>query len=521
MMFRRGIINDISLILILSLIFLTSCSKESKGKNNTLVIGDFFEINPASPLDDPIEGIFSSFIELVYEGLNSIDKNLEISNKLAVLIRTEGTKVFIKLRDNVYFSDGYPLSSDDVLFSINACREIMENKNCRIFENIASMEKVSNNQIVLNLKREISKFERYFTALEIIPMHLFPQGNYKRDILLKKPTGTGPYMIEKMDKDKLILGINKYYYSKKPKIEKIIFIKVGDKRKAWALLLTKEIDMIINPTESEFDLVKEIPYLRTYRYVTPFNYILIFNNKKSIFRDKRVKQALNLAVDKEKLVKEILVGWGNSSNGIFPRTSMYNSGSKPLAYDPIKAKNILEAAGWRDQDHDGILEKNGNMLAFKVYNIAEEKKLFDTLLFLKSELLEIGVKLDVDNISIEDFVKKHLLKKDFDAILYAIPVMGDPDYLYDSLHSSMITRGFNWANYSNPEVDKVLDLGIKEKNEAKRKETYSRLQELLQLDPPGIFLYWGENGVIVNSRFSNINEKSTSVFVDIPNWEVN
>jgi peptide/nickel transport system substrate-binding protein len=279
--------------------------------------------------------------------------------------------------------------------------------------------------------------------------------------------------------------------------------------------------MVLNPSYAEIELSKNIPYLSTYGYLSNFNTMLLFNNESALFNDEKIKIALNLAVDKNRLIKNVCGGLAISSIGIFPPRSEYSGEDASLNYKPKEAKRILERLGWKDFDGDGILEKDEKQFEFEAYNVRQEKDLQDTLLYVKRDLAKIGVKMNIVNIDFETFMRDYLLTRKFSSILYPSPFIGDPDFLYDLWHSDMIEKGLNWAMYTNPEVDRLLKAGRFEKDPKIRLDIYRELSDEMQGDPPGIYLFWKKNTVILNSRFSGIDENAPSVFVDIVNWKVN
>jgi peptide/nickel transport system substrate-binding protein len=321
------------------------------------------------------------------------------------------------------------------------------------------------------------------------------------------------------DKD-IILEANKDYFLGRPYLDRIVVRIYKSQEASWAGLMREEVDFSPDLTPESYNILKEIPSLKTYYSLKPLYYIMTFNLRNEILKDKRVRQALNHAIDKERIVKEVLKEEGEISNGpIYPGSWAYDKEIPSYPYDPKKAIELLKAAGWIDHNGDHILDKGGKDLEFTLY-INEGDNLKDkSAIMIQDQLLDIGIRMRVKKVtaaSLLDF----LSEKRFDAIFQEILAVPDPDINYTFWHSSQIENGLNWFSYKNQEIDRLLDQGRATSETGERKKIYGRFQEEIMNDPPGIFLFWSNYLVGVHKRFKGVNITAAGPFSNIREWYV-
>jgi len=178
------------------------------------------------------------------------------------------------------------------------------------------------------------------------------------------------------------------------------------------------------------------------------------------FKDADVRRAINYAINKEEIIKGVLLGLGRVSTGPFiPESWAYNKDIQPAEYNPGKAKALLKNAGWQDRDGDGILEKDGMKFSFTVITNQgnDERKM--TAEIIQKRLKEVGIEVKIKIIEWSAFVSEFIDKRRFEAVLLGWGRSLDPD-MYDIWHSSKTKEGeFNFVGYSNGEVDELLLAG--------------------------------------------------------------
>jgi len=234
-----------------------------------------------------------------------------------------------------------------------------------------------------------------------------------------------------------------------------------------------------------------------------------------------VRQAINLAIDKEEIVRGVLLGLGKVATGPYPEESWaYNPNVQPVPYDPAAATRLLAEAGWQDTDGDGILDKEGRPFEFTVLTNQGNEPRQRTAEIIQRRLEEVGIRMRIRVIEWATFVSEFIDRRRFEAILLGWSLSRDPD-LYDIFHSSKTGEGeFNFVGYSNPEVDQLLIAGRRTFDEAKRREIYHRVHAILYEDQPYTFLFVPDALPIVHRRVRGIAASPIGIGYNLIDWYV-
>jgi len=408
-----------------------------------------------------------------------------------------------KLRRDVLWHDGEKLTSKDVLFTY---RLFMDEKTNTVrrpdYEPIKKIEIPDDYTVKVIYKYPFSPSIAVWSYTAIMPEHILGEvlKDNDKDIntsdFNRHPVGTGPFVFDKWVTDeKVVLKANERYYEGRPYLDRISFRIAPDPFVAEYAFLRGETD-IFQPRASMMKRLQENKEIDTYsRYTGDYGYIG-WQLKNPLFKDKRIRRALCLAVNREEIVKYATYGQGFVSSGPYSAQFWYgNPDVKPLPYDPQKAKELLEEAGWKDRDGDGILEnEEGEKFEFTLLGTAGGSPFIPVL--VKDNLKKAGVKVNINLLEWTVFLNQHVHKHEFDAISigWALGVV-EPDQ-YQIWHSSQtaVGQGFNVIDYSypetdkNPEVDKLLVQGRTEFDRAKRQKIYRKLHKLIYEDQPYLFL---------------------------------
>jgi peptide/nickel transport system substrate-binding protein len=239
----------------------------------------------------------------------------------------------------------------------------------------------------------------------------------------------------------------------------------------------------------------------------------------SKFKDDKVRQALNYAVNKEEIIKRTLLGKGRSSSGtIYPLSWAYNPNLKPYPYNPKKALKLFNDDGWRDTNGNHILDRNGRDFEFALLTVKGDDVSSECALQIQQQLLDIGIKMKVKPLPLLSY-ENSLLTKRFDAALLTM-ISDEPDKNYAWWHSSQVDHGFNVFSYKNRKVDELLDRGRTTMDGKKRKGIYQQFQREIYDDPPGVFLFWRDYLIGIHKRFRGVRIGPAGIFSNINEWYV-
>jgi peptide/nickel transport system substrate-binding protein len=340
----------------------------------------------------------------------------------------------------------------------------------------------------------------------IIPKHIYEKGVFNTNPANRAPIGTGPYKFSEWKTDeKIVLDANPDYFEGKPYINKYIYRIIPDQAVQFLELRKESLDEM-GVTPDQWKAYDEFyKNYNKFRYPS-FSYVyLAFNLKRSPFNEKLFRQAMAYAVDKKEIIDGVMLGMGKSATGPFPPQSWaYNPSVQEYEHNPQKALAILASLGWKDTDHDGILDKDGKPLSFTIISNQGNKMRSLSAEIIQSQLGKIGIDVKVRIIEWSSFIHQFIDTRNFDAAMMGWSLSRDPDQ-YAIWNSSQTGTGqYNFISYANPEVDQLLDLGRKTFDRNERQKIYHRIHQILADDQPYLFLYYPNNLPIIHKRFRNV-----------------
>ncbi len=419
------------------------------------------------------------------------------------------------LNKNATFSDGVPVTAHDVRFTYD---EIMnpenDTANLRNYLNdIEDVVVVDDYTISFKMKQPYFRNLYVCGALEVLPKHIYEGEDFNTNSHNRKPVGSGPYTFESWNTGQTItLAKNPNYWGKPVHLDKIQFKIITDENVATQVLEKKELDMLLMQPEQwvttastpqfERDFYKFTPFSQVPGFVGHYRYIA-WNMRKPQFEDKRVRRALTMLLDRELMLQEIWHGLGQVTSGSFsPRVPEYDQSIKPWPYDPMQAMKLLDEAGWKDADRDGVREKDGNKLEFELSFTADVPEYVTMCNVYQEELERAGIKMTQRPLEWATF-QQRVHDRNFDACMLAwlMPIMPDP---YQLWHSSQAEDGSNYPGFKNAEADKIMEEGRLEFDPAKRVELYHRFHAILHEEQPYTFLTTNPGLYAVDKRFKNV-----------------
>lgn len=465
-------------------------------------------LNPLTATD-----IYESIINNdIYESLVDRDLDtLELKPELASTweVSADGLVYTFKLKDGIKFHDGAPLTAWDFKY---AYERIMDEKvNAphlrNYYKDIKSVEVLDDKTI------RFTYSEVYFRALEIcggipaLPKHLFERSSdFNKSPLGRAPLGTGPYkFVEWVTGQKIVLERNENYWGKKPEIKRIVYRVITESASALIELKKRRLDLMsLTPLQwvKQTDSERFREAFRKEKYYQPnFNYIG-WNSKRPYFSDKRVRRALTMMVDRQKILETLLYNLGIIVTGTaYVNSPYYDKSIKPIPYDPEGAQKLLDEAGWIDHNGDGIRDKDG--LPFKFEFLITGSEFSNQLAtVLKEEFRKAGIEMEIRQLEWATFTKM-LDERNFDAVTlgWSLGVETDP---YQIWHSSHIKEGSNFVGFSNPEADKIIEEVRRTLDVNRRIELLKRFHAILHEEQPYTFLFCSPSLVAISKRFGNV-----------------
>ncbi len=465
---------------------------------------------------------------LVFNGLVKYDTDLSIIGDLAESwdISEDGLVITFHLRKGVKWTDGFEFTSDDVMFGYNAI--ISEKTPTAYAEDYLQVKKAEapdKYTFRVTYKKPFAPALSSWGNLVVLPKHLLEGKDITKDDFKRHPIGLGPYKFKKwVTGQEVALDSNYDYFEGRPYIDQYVYRIIPDSATMFLELRTGGID-IMGLTPLQYTKQTENDYFRKnfhkFRYPTFAYTYMGFNLKHPFFQDKRVRQAIAHAIDKQEIVDVILFGLGKPATGPYvPNTWPYNPDVKTYEYNPEKAKQLLKEAGWGNNGGDGILRKDGRPFRFTILTNMGNASRMNTATIIQWRLAKIGIKVDIKALEWSTFVNEFIDKRRFEAVIIGWGISLDPDQ-YDIWYSGKTReKEFNFVSYSNPAVDALLEKGRRTFDIEKRKKAYFRIQEILAEDLPYIFLYVPDATPIVNARFKGIKPSPIGIEYNLHKWYV-
>ncbi len=446
-------------------------------------------------------------VTLIYSGLmrKSFDGTFirDLAEKYE--LSKNGLVYTFTLKDSLFFQDGQPLTIDDVLFTINKAKDGVIKSPQKVHWDGVNVEKIDEKNIRFTLKQPYASFLENAT-LGIMPAHLWENSPMELNVLNTNPIGSGPYMINSTSKqssgiiDSYELTPFKKFILGESYIKNISLHFYSNEDDLVNALLNNTINQVSSITPLNAENLKERNF-QIESKVLPRVFGLFFNqNQKQLFTDKVVVTAIDQAIDKERIIRDILFGYGVViDNPIPPNMIEYQklSAQKNTSREEIlqKVKDDLAKAGWK-AGADGFLEKTTTEKKKKVTTKLEFsistgniEELAKTAELIKQDLQAIGMKVDVKTFETGNLNQSVIRPRKYDALLFGEIINQESD-LFAFWHSSQRKDpGLNVAMYTNAKVDKILEDAAITIDEQSRIKKYIQFEDEIRKDMPAVFLY--------------------------------
>ena len=583
-------------------------------------------INPVYAMTNDVD---RDITEIVFSGLMKYNGEGNIVKDLAedFEIKEDGKVYEFSTREGLLWSDGEKLTTDDIIFTIETIQNPDYKSPLRAQWLGVEIERISDYKIRFKLKKPSFVFLEN-TTLKILPKHIWQKISLENFTLSNynlEPVGSGPYQLEKTEKNKagfiesITLARNENYSGKGQFLSKIRLKFFKDEKDLIKAIDRKEIDgfSLIDPEN-----YSELPQgnFSVHTIVFP-RYLAVFLNveKSEILKNQEIRKALNLGVNKEEFLNNILSGYGKIIDSpLMPEVYGYSAPLEIYEFDLEQAKQILEKAGFEDLDKDGFREKYiekdpafkfslvlnlksegkeveelqrcltkdsdiypdgeitgyfGNLTKQAVIKFQEKysadileplglssgtgkvgsstiKKLNEVCFssskekiplqfslvtvdqpqlikiadLLKNQWEELGVKIDIETVSIAILERDFIKPREYDSLLFG-EVLGSTPDLFPFWHSSQKNDpGLNLSMYKNEEADNYLEKGRSSSDPEVRKENYEKFQNILIEDSPAIFLYSPDYLYVINQKIKGaeiqlITDPSKR-FSEIQDWYI-
>lgn len=464
---------------------------------------------------------------LVYNGLVRYDKDLKLEGELAKSwdISPDGLTITFHLRRGVKWQDGVEFTSRDVMYTYLVT---IDPKTPTAYSEDFKQVKKAEAPDPYTFRVVYPK--PFAPALAswgsgILPAHLLEGKDITKSPLSRHPVGTGPYIFKEwVPGQKVVLEANPNYWEGAPYLKRYLYRIVPDTATMYMELKSGGVDMMdLSPVQYQRQTNSRafLDRYNKYRYPAFAYTYLGYNLSNPLFADRRVRQALTLAINKDEIVQGALLGMGQVAHGPYkPGSWAYKAQVTPeLNYDPVRARELLQKAGWVP-GKDGVLVKEGKPFRFTILTNQGNDQRLKSALIIQRRLKNVGVDAKIRVIEWASFITNFIDTRKYEAVLLGWTVGQDPD-LYDVWHSSKTgPKELNFVGFKNPEVDRLIEEGRGTFDLEKRRACYYRIQDILAYEQPYTFLYVPDALPVVSSRFRGIEPAPAGIGYNLIKWYV-
>ncbi|OKH86357.1 ABC transporter substrate-binding protein [Thalassospira sp. TSL5-1] len=466
-----------------------------------LLVGQIAEPKSLDPAADTAVNDFRILVNM-YDGLVRYkDGTLEVEPDLAKswTISDDGKVYTFKLREGVTFHDGTPFNAEAVKYNFD---RMLDEKHPQhdtgpfplafFFSAIDKIDVVDDLTVTFTLKEPYAPFLSnlaYPTGLMVSPTAV---KKYGKDFG-RHPVGTGPFKFEEWESNsKVVVTRNDDYWDGAPKLDAVVFRPITDANTRIAELMAGGIDLMVEVPPDNLGQLESDANFTVYQQAGPHLWFLILNTKDGPFKDKRVRQAINYAINKKALVDNVLQGTADIAAGPTPPAFAwaYDKSLQPYPYDVEKAKKLIDEAGASGKEVTFYVTEGGSGMLDPIPMGAA----------IQADLAKVGLKVKIETYEWNTFLGKVNPGLEGKADMAEMAWMtNDPDTLpYLALRTDAWPDkgGFNSGYYSNPKVDELLEKARTSTDQNERAKLYREMQQIVHDDAPWAFIAnWKQNAV--------------------------
>ncbi|HEX8650309.1 MAG TPA: ABC transporter substrate-binding protein [Pyrinomonadaceae bacterium] len=484
-------------------------------KRDTFVVALSDPISTLDPVGSPTIDAASERVRvLMFNSLVRKNEKFEYVPELADQIQTadDGLSVTFTLHDGVQFHDGRPLTSGDVKYTFDTMFASNSGKAASFFEGsgekkqpfITNVEAPDPRTVVMRLRKPWLSLMTNLVTISIIP---------KDSAATQKdhPVGTGPFKFVGFDSNQQVIDVEAFpnYWQGAPQLSNLRVRVILDANALQAELRSGRIDLVPLPTNLTSDALKALdqaPGLKVEQFPGANIVYLGFNTQSAPLDNARVRQAIASAIDRESIIRDLLLGQGKLAHSILPEESWAYTPGQTYSYDPEKSKALLDEAGFRDPDGEGPQMRFSSPIKFQISSGSAATRQFAQV--IQNNLKVVGIPVEIETLEFNSLLDQ--LRKGQYQMTTSRWVGGnqDPVFLRDLFATSEIPTqdrgGRNRSRYSNPEFDRIIEEASNTVDRDRARTLYVQAQEIISRDLPMMPLWYPANMVVARDSVGNI-----------------
>lgn len=478
-------------------------------------------------------GVDSDLCRLVYRGLMRLGEGGRVVPDLAESWSVADGRIYqFRLKPDLFWHDGQPLTADDVVFSYQVLQDpsLVEIPGLPALWRSVTVEKLDERTVQITLPQPFAPFID-LTTVGLLPQHIYrdtPATTLVTQPLTATQIGAGPMQVVEIAPDHIRLEPSPLTTTASPYIPALEFHFFPDYGNVIAAFDAQQIDGISTLLPNDVRVAAERDDIQLFSSVESSYESVLLNvgsPNAPFFQDRAVRQALLYALNREQLISDVLLGQAIVAQGLIPPGHWaYEPSVRQYDYDQAAAAALLDEAGWRDTDGDGVRDKEGEALAF-VLLVKDDLRHQQIGAQLAADWAKIGVRAEVRAVPFNSLVSDFLAPRAFEAALTDWNQVGDPDP-FAQWHSSQVEgNGQNYTGWQNAEADLLIESARQSTDEAERRAAYAQFQAIFAEELPALPLFHPLYHYGVSTRVHDVQVGALNTpaerFTSFPAWYIN
>lgn len=421
-----------------------------------------------------------------------------------------GKELTFKLREGVLWEDGVEVTTEDAIFTYQ--KAIDPNTKTIVhyaFSKIDTVFALDRYRFKVYYK-EPFVYAVYRWDIGLLPKHILEGKDINTDEFNRHPVGYGMFKFGNWtSNEQITILANENSYWGRPYLDRMIFRIIPEAAVQILELKAGNLDLVTRLHTTQFlrDLVgPEVEqHVNKFQYEDNYMYGLVFNLKRPMFQDKRVRQAIYYAIDKQSIIQGVQFGMGRLCWGPIPENSWaHNPDIKKYPFNPEKARKLLREAGWSETSGDGVRMKNQQPFEFTM--LAHQNEAVQQIItIVQQQLKNVGIKMKIKVVEWSVYLNTFVAQRNFDmCVTRGGQGVLAPDLTFEYHSSQIHDTEYNWATYINPELDRILEQSLRTFDREEQKKYFFKAQEIISEDVPVLYLFLRNSMLATNKRVQGV-----------------
>lgn len=434
----------------------------------------------------------------------------------------DSTRLTFVLARGLRWHDGVPTTAHDVAFTLNAARDPATGyPRYADLADIVSVNATDDSTVVIRFVRPASHFPLVLCELPIAPEHLLrdvPRAEMREAPFNMDPVGNGPFrFVERRPGQRWVFERNESFPEElggPPTLQRLVIVVVDEAATKFAGLVSGELDVAgISPTMAT--LVANDASLRVLDYPTLSSNAMIFNMARPPFDDVRVRRAIDVAIDRTRVIAAALAGYATPAAGPLPALHPYAAPVRPVL-DTALADSLLDAAGWR-RGQNGLRQRGGEPLTFDLLTVGSAGNAVEQL--IQADLGTIGIRMEIRQREMASFLAEARARPKRFAALFT-GIVGDVSLAYlSAMYDSHLAGGaLDYGGYHTPRLDSLLARARGAPDGAAARDAWLAVQSELSRAVPAVWVYHSRGIQGLSRRLQGVRMDLRGELVTLHDW---